>query len=92
AQALDAWRSQPFDLILMDVNMPVLGGRETVREIRRAEPEGTHIPIWMPTANVFEEDVANYLADGADGVLRKPIDLAELFDLLARTAEDLGQD
>lgn len=92
AQALDAWRSQPFDLILMDVNMPVLGGRETVREIRRAEPEGTRIPIWMLTANVFEEDVANYLADGADGVLRKPIDLAELFDLLARTAEDLGQD
>lgn len=92
AQALDAWRSQPFDLILMDVNMPVLGGREAVREIRRAEPDGTRIPIWMLTANVFEEDVANYLADGADGVLRKPIDLAELFDLLARTAGDLGQD
>ena len=92
AQALDAWRSQPFDLILMDVNMPVLGGREAVREIRRAEPEGVRIPIWMLTANVFDEDVANYLADGADGVLRKPIDLAELFDLLARTAEDLGQE
>jgi signal transduction histidine kinase/ActR/RegA family two-component response regulator len=92
AQALDAWRAQPFDLILMDVNMPVLGGREAVREIRRAEPEGTRISIWMLTANVFDEDVANYLADGADGVLRKPIDLAELFDLLARTAEDLGQD
>ncbi|MFZ3008109.1 MAG: response regulator [Phenylobacterium sp.] len=92
AQALDAWRSQPFDLILMDVNMPVLGGREAVREIRRAEPEGVRIPIWMLTANAFDEDVANYLADGADGVLRKPIDLAELFDLLARTAGDLGQD
>lgn len=92
AQALDAWRSQPFDLILMDVNMPVLDGREAVREIRRAEPAGVRVPIWMLTANVFDDDIANYLADGADGVLRKPIDLAELFDLLARTAEDLRQD
>lgn len=92
AQALEAWRSQAFDLILMDVNMPVLDGREAVREIRRAEPAGARTPIWMLTANVFDDDIANYLADGADGVLGKPIDVSALFGLLAKTADDLDRD
>ena len=87
AQALDAWRAGGFDLVLMDVNMPVLDGLSALNEIRRAEPAGTRIPIWMVTANVFEEDVARYLEHGADGVLRKPIDTVALFSLLARVAE-----
>lgn len=89
AQALDAWRAQPFDLILMDVNMPVLNGLDAVREIRRVEPAGARIPIWMLTANVFDDDVSRYLDGGADGVLRKPIDVAVLFTLLAEVAERL---
>lgn len=87
ARALDLWRTGTFDLILMDVNMPVLGGREAVREIRRAEPLGTRMPIWMLTANVFPEDVARYREDGADGVLRKPLDVAALYALLADIAQ-----
>mgnify|MGYP000209191530 CR=1 FL=1 len=87
AQALDAWRAQPFDLILMDVNMPVLNGLEAVREIRGAEPFGTRTPIWMLTANVFDDNIARYLETGADGVLRKPIDVLALFTLLAQVAE-----
>jgi signal transduction histidine kinase/CheY-like chemotaxis protein len=89
AQALDAWRAQPFDLILMDVNMPVLDGLDAVREIRRTEPAGVRMPIWMLTANVFEDDISRYLDGGADGVLRKPIDVAVLFTLLAEIAERL---
>jgi signal transduction histidine kinase/CheY-like chemotaxis protein len=89
AQALDAWRAQPFDLILMDVNMPVLGGLDAVREIRRTEPAGVRMPIWMLTANVFDDDISRYLEGGADGVLRKPIDVAVLFTLLAEIAERL---
>jgi signal transduction histidine kinase/ActR/RegA family two-component response regulator len=89
AQALDAWRAQPFDLILMDVNMPVLDGLDAVREIRRTEPSGVRMPIWMLTANVFEDDISRYLEGGADGVLRKPIDVAVLFTLLAEIAERL---
>ncbi len=87
AQALDLWRSAAFDLILMDVNMPVLGGREAVREIRAAERAGTRTPIWMLTANVFPEDVERYRQDGADGALRKPLDVAALFALLADVAQ-----
>jgi len=89
AQALDAWRAQRFDLILMDVNMPVLSGLEAVREIRGSEPPGTRTPIWMLTANVFDDDIARYLETGADGVLRKPIDVPALFTLLAQIAEGL---
>ena len=87
AQALDLWRTDAFDLVLMDVNMPVLGGREAVREIRKAEGEGRRIPIWMLTANVFPEDVDRYRRDGADGALRKPLDVAALYALLAEVAQ-----
>ncbi|EJL38403.1 signal transduction histidine kinase [Caulobacter sp. AP07] len=87
ARALDAWRAQAFDLVLMDVNMPVLNGLAALAEIRRAEPAGTRIPVWMLTANVFDDDVARYRRAGADGVLRKPIDTVALFSLLAAVAE-----
>uniref|UniRef100_B0T090 histidine kinase n=1 Tax=Caulobacter sp. (strain K31) TaxID=366602 RepID=B0T090_CAUSK len=91
AQALDAWRAEVFDLVLMDVNMPVLDGLAALAEIRRAEalagPHGMRTPVWMLTANVFDDDVARYRADGADGVLRKPIDTAALFSLLAALAD-----
>jgi signal transduction histidine kinase/ActR/RegA family two-component response regulator len=88
-QALDAWRVEAFDLVLMDVNMPVLDGLAALAEIRRTE---TLVPrartlVWMLTANVFDDDVARYLAQGADGVLRKPIDTVALFSLLAQVAE-----
>jgi signal transduction histidine kinase/ActR/RegA family two-component response regulator len=87
AVALDLWRSTAFDLVLMDVNMPVLGGREAVREIRKAESAGRRVPIWMLTANVFPEDIARYRDDGADGALRKPLDVAALYAVLADVAQ-----
>lgn len=83
AQALDAWRSGAFDLILMDANMPVMDGVEALRRIRRGEADGVRVPVWMLTANVADDDVARYHEAGADGVLRKPIDIGALFALLA---------
>jgi CheY-like chemotaxis protein len=89
AQALDAWRVEAFDLVLMDVNMPVLDGLAALARIRELEASGSRArtPVWMLTANVFDDDVARYRADGADGVLRKPIDTVALFALLAELAE-----
>ncbi len=89
AKALDAWRVEAFDLVLMDVNMPVLDGVKALAEMRRIEAAASraHTPVWMLTANVFDDDVARYRADGADGVLRKPIDTVALFSLLAQVAE-----
>ena len=94
AKALDAWRAETFDLVLMDVNMPVLDGLAALAQIRELEASAsrTPTPIWMLTANVFDDDVARYRADGADGVLRKPIDTVALFALLAQVAEKKAAD
>jgi len=82
AQAIEALRSGRFDCILMDANMPVMDGVEAVRQIR-AEDLAGGAPIHMLTANVFQDDVARYLSAGADGILAKPIQLIELFRVLA---------
>ena len=69
-----------FDLILMDVRMPVLGGVEATGMLRAASYAG---PIVALTANVMPEDVAGYLDSGYDDCVAKPID----FKLLARCLE-----
>ncbi|PZQ64154.1 MAG: hybrid sensor histidine kinase/response regulator [Phenylobacterium zucineum] len=86
AEAVEAWKAEPFDLVLMDANMPVMTGAEAVRTIRASAPPSVHPPIWMLTANVSEDDVLSYHAAGADGILRKPIDSSALFALLAEVS------
>jgi CheY-like chemotaxis protein len=87
-EAVDAVRDSRFDLVLMDVMMPVMDGVEAVTAIRAAEAESgrPRQPIHMLTANVFDDDVARYMAAGADGVLRKPIEIAALQAVLASVA------
>lgn len=83
AQALQALANGPYDMVLMDANMPVMDGLTALRAIRAS---GSAIPVWMLTANVYEEDVSRYRAAGADGVVRKPIALEELFAALSEAA------
>ena len=85
-EAVEAMALGDFDIVLMDANMPVMDGLTALRAIRAGGGPGAATPIWMLTANVFEEDVARYRAAGADGVVRKPIDLAELFAALSDAA------
>lgn len=87
-EALEALARQPFDLVLMDANMPVMDGVEAVRRIRASEVD-TRIPIHMLTANVFSEDVAEYMSAGADGVLNKPIELPRLYEVLQDCAASM---
>lgn len=69
-----------FDLILMDVQMPVMNGYEATRAIRALEREDAQtIPILAMTANAFSEDVEKSLANGMNGHINKPIDLKEVF-------------
>ncbi|WP_420471059.1 ATP-binding protein [Brevundimonas sp. FT23042] len=85
AEAVAAARGGGFDLVLMDVMMPVMDGVQALAAIR-AEEAGSgrpRLPVHMLTANVFDEDVARYRAAGADGVLRKPIEIEALHDTLA---------
>jgi signal transduction histidine kinase/ActR/RegA family two-component response regulator len=72
-KALDALAVNAFDLILMDVQMPVMDGLEATAEIRRAEiSTGGHIAIVAFTAHAMAEDKKRFLAAGADGYLTKP--------------------
>ena len=83
-----AWRREPWDLILMDVQMPVMDGPTATRAIREAErAEGrARTPIVALTANAMSHQIAEYLAAGMDGHVAKPIEAAELFAAL-RLAE-----
>jgi len=78
-QALEAYRTGEFDLILMDVQMPVMDGLEATSAIRRLEVlSETHIPIIALTANVLADDRNRAYHAGFDDYLVKPIKLEEL--------------
>ena len=79
-EAVEAWDGSEFDLILMDVQMPVMDGIEATRTIRRIEAERgvVRTPIIALSANVFLPQVDGYIAAGMDGHVAKPIDLAAL--------------
>ena len=74
-----------YDMILMDVQMPVMGGYEATRRIRASgHPRAADIPIVAMTANAFAEDVRHALDAGMSGHLSKPIDMNAMRELLGR--------
>ena len=82
-------KSEPghFDMILMDVQMPVMNGYEATREIRAcSHPEAKTVPIAAMTANTFAEDVRNALDSGMDGHLAKPINMTAVRALVGKLA------
>lgn len=85
-QALDALAAQSYDLVLMDVQMPVMGGLEATRHYRRQEAAGQHLPIIAMTANALPGDREHCLAAGMDDYLCKPVRAADLQQLLQRYA------
>ena len=73
-----------YDLILMDIQMPIMDGYEATRAIRALpRPDGKTIPIFAMTADAFTEDVSSALASGMNGHLAKPIDVAKLYTTVA---------
>jgi len=78
--AVNAWRSGSFDLILMDVQMPGMSGSEVTRIIRELEAStGTYTPIIALTAHAMSGDREAFLASGMDGYLAKPVSPEELY-------------
>lgn len=72
-----------YQLVLMDVQMPVMNGYEATREIRKLENKQlASIPIIAMTANAFEEDKQEALRCGMNGHIAKPIDIPKLFETL----------
>jgi signal transduction histidine kinase/ActR/RegA family two-component response regulator len=83
AAAVEAAASGRFDVILMDIRMPGMDGLEATRAIRRMAGAPGAVPILALTANADPWDAAQYLAEGMDGVVEKPIKA----DLLAAAIE-----
>jgi len=72
-EALEQWRQNDFDLILMDVQMPEMNGLLATTQIRREEAIGVHVPIVAMTASAMSEDRDRCLAAGMDDFISKPV-------------------
>ena len=81
AEALELAIREPFDLILMDIQMPVMNGRDATAALREA---GVNTPVIALTANVMTEDIADYRLAGCNEHLAKPIDKQRFYEVLAR--------
>ena len=91
--AVDMVRAKPYDIVLMDMQMPVMDGVTATREIRQL-PEFVALPIVAMTANVMAGDRARCLAAGMNDHMAKPIEPQELCDVLlkwVRPRDGLGQ-
>ncbi len=82
-QAVDLFSTQSYDLILMDMQMPVMDGIAATRAIRQT-PQGQSIPILAMTANAFGEDRKRCLEAGMNDHVAKPVDPANLYAMLVK--------
>jgi len=86
-EAVARVREAAWDVVLMDMQMPEMGGVEATRVIRAMEADGRRTPIIAMTANAMESDREACLEAGMDDFLSKPFDAGRLRGLLARVAE-----
>lgn len=93
AEVLQQWQKGGFDVVLMDIQMPVMDGMETTRIIRAHEMKnGGHLPIIALTAHALKETREHMLGAGFDGYVSKPIDLKLLHEEMRRVViQDEGQ-
>jgi len=90
-RALEKLAQGGFDLVAMDMQMPVMDGLETTREIRsREQASGRHMPIVAMTANAFEEDRRKCFEAGMDGYVVKPVSVAAVGKEIDRVMAKVG--
>jgi PAS domain S-box-containing protein len=84
-QVLEFMAREAFDLVLMDVQMPEMDGMEATRRIRAGQcgSSGPHVPIVALTAYSMKGDMERFLAEGMDAYVSKPVNLEELFRVMA---------
>jgi len=90
SEALAVLRERPVDLVLMDVQMPVMDGLEATRSIRAEVPGGLRIPIVGLTASAMKEQIEICRAAGMDDVIAKPLERERLHAVLERYAPAIG--
>jgi len=86
-EALTAVSGFPYDLVLMDISMPVVDGLEATRRIRALPEPLCRIPIIAMTAHAMTGDRESFLAAGMDDYLQKPVDTEALLDVVARWSQ-----
>jgi signal transduction histidine kinase len=80
-EAVEMARNNHYDLILMDINLPVMDGVEATREIRKFSPD---LPIFVQTAFAMESEIGMIMSSGCNDLMSKPIDKMEFFEKLLR--------
>jgi TMAO reductase system sensor TorS len=89
-EGLNAASREDFDVVLMDVQMPVMDGWEATAAIRAREQEsGTHVPIIAMTAHALQEDIDRCRVMGMDGYVSKPFQMETLLEELRRVQKKL---
>ena len=92
-EALAIWQSEAVDLVLMDIQMPVMDGLKALAAIRAQEDlTRTHTPIVALTAHAIVGDRERLLNAGFDGYLPKPLQVAKLFEEMARVLEQIRKE
>lgn len=86
AEAVDLFEPGKYDVVLMDIQMPVMDGIEAARRIREKEAEDRVTPVIAITAYALNGDKEKFLALGMDGYLSKPIQMDELFSMLEQVS------
>jgi signal transduction histidine kinase/CheY-like chemotaxis protein len=84
-EAVEQWRRSDFDLILMDVQMPVMTGLQATMQIRREEATGAHVPIVAMTASAMSEERERCLAAGMDDFISKPVSYQVIQQMITAT-------
>lgn len=87
--AVDDCRSNKFDLILMDINMPGMGGIEATRQIRKISAHYSEVPIIAVTANLSADDLKAYKAAGMTDCVKKPVNQVDLHHMIETHAAHL---
>jgi two-component system sensor histidine kinase RpfC len=89
-EALDLLGQQDFDVVVFDMNMPVMNGLEATKTYRFMQPPGTRVPIIMFSADVTKEAREECLAAGVDEFLPKPIQVGSFLEALDRLVKKFG--
>jgi|GEM_PF-718529 len=87
-EAVDTAAQQPFDVILMDIQMPELDGIQAMQAIKAGDGPNKATPVVALTANAVKEDHELYLSDGMTACVTKPVDWKALFDLFVDLLPD----
>nr|WP_320192911.1 PAS domain S-box protein [uncultured Desulfobacter sp.] len=92
-EAVEAVAQREFDVILMDIQMPQMGGIEATERIREFETDKEeHVPVIAMTASVMKEEIEKYLGSGIDRVVPKPVNFEKLFRTIeAVVPEGVGE-